>query len=231
MGYPRDSYWIVTVQSVRRRTLARAWIPTLIFAVAVTGGVGAYAILSGAIGIDRESRPGLIEASAVESIVAPNQPNLPAPVIVRRELRGIDAVRASEIGLENASALIGAALMEFDFDADHVAPHEDLFRSFVAVYATVADAQVAFSTAVTHLQSPLGWGSSSGPLSPHEPDPRLGDQGVHLVQGHDLGYPELSVFLWRVDNAVLMAADFHPYDWPGLIGLISRDAERRARGQ
>jgi hypothetical protein len=224
------SYWVVTTQTLPSKTSSRWIIAIIAVAAAVTVGVGAFLLASREAGIDHEVRGRLIGADSLGGIVAPNQANLPAPVVVHRELRGPEAVRASEIGLEAAPGLTDAALVEFDFAAAG-GEHKALFRSFVSAYETVADAEIAFETAVTHLESPRGWNLSTGARPGDEPDMRLGDESEHYVQGEDLGYPELSVFLWRLDNAVLLTADFHPYDWPGLIGVISRDLDSRARGQ
>jgi hypothetical protein len=65
-----------------------------------------------------------------------------------------------------------------------------------------------------------------------ERDPALGlgDTSVHDAQGSDYGYPEISVYLWRVDKVLLHAVDFHPYDRPDLLESIVRDMNARARG-
>jgi hypothetical protein len=62
----------------------------------------------------------------------------------------------------------------------------------------------------------------------YDPDPGLGDESVLYVKGTDYGYPGLSVYLWRVDNVLLQAVDFHPYDRPGLLESIAMDMDSRA---
>jgi hypothetical protein len=80
-------------------------------------------------------------------------------------------------------------------------------------------------------ESADGWGlSGSTARVEHDPELGLGDAGVHNAQGSDYGFPEISVYLWRVDNVLLYAVDFHPYDRPDLLESIVRVMDARATG-
>lgn len=171
-----------------------------------------------------------ITRGELASIVEPNMANLPDGFSVHRTERGIAALRASDLALEDASGFVDAVLIEFDADDAHVGEHEDVYRSFAALFSSEADAEFAFAQAVAQLESSQGWGLAIEPRRPgYEPHPPLGDESVHYLQGMDYGYPELSVYLWRLDAVVIHTVDFHPYDRPGLIGVIARDLEAGAR--
>jgi hypothetical protein len=127
--------------------------------------------------------------------------------------------------------LVDAIETSFDGDEDHEGDHEDLYATFGAVFETVADAERAFDAAIVLHESADGWGlaASAARVEP-DSDLGLGDASVHYAQGSDYGYPEISVYMWRVDNMLLHAVDFHPYDRPHLLESIVRAMDSRARG-
>lgn len=98
-----------------------------------------------------------------------------------------------------------------DNDGDHDGDHEDLYSTFGAVFETDVDSERGFDAAVVLHESADGWGLTAGTARvERDPDLGLGDASVHYAQGSDYGQPEISVYLWRVDNMLLHAVDFHP---------------------
>ena len=136
----------------------------------------------------------------------------------------------SEELLSNGADVVGlvdAIETSFDGDAEHEGDHEDLYGTFGAAFETVADAERAFDAAVVLHESADGWGLTAGQVLAS--DRGLGDASVRYAQGSDYGYPEIIVYLWRVDNVLLHAVDFHPYDRPDLLESIVRAMDDRAK--
>jgi hypothetical protein len=157
--------------------------------------------------------------------------NVPIGLTVHRTVRGVDALRSSGVVPDDVVGLVDAIETSFDGDEDHEGDHEDLYGSFVAIFETDADAARAFDAAVDLHESADGWGLTAGQARvERNPALGLGDTAVHYAQGSDYGYPEISVYLWRVGNVLLHAVDFHPYDRTDLFESIVRSMDARARG-
>lgn len=203
--------------SLGMNTLAR--FATAAVAVTVVGAVG-FAIAGSDRTTDSASHPALQDIVVTEA-------NVPFGLAVYRTVRGVDALRTSGVVPADIVGLVDAIETSFDGDEDHEGEHEDLYRTFGAAFETVADAERAFDAAVVLHESADGWG-----LTRAERNPRLGlgEASVHYRQGSDYGYPEISVYLWRVDSMLLQAVDFHPYDRPDLLESIVRGMDARARG-
>lgn len=154
----------------------------------------------------------------------------PRGLTVYRTVRGVEALHTSGVVPMDVLGLVDAIETSFDDDEDHDGEHDDLYRTFGAVFETVPDAERAFDAAVALHESSDWWGltAGEGPVE-RDPDLGLGDESVHYVQGSDYGYPEIRVYLWRVDNMLLHAVDLHPYDRPDLLESIARGMDARAR--
>jgi hypothetical protein len=201
--------------------LMRARPATVAIVMTVVGAVG-LAVL----GQDGPSEPAGVPP--LPAIVVTDA-NVPLGLTVHREVRGVEALRASGVVPADVIGLVDAIETSFDGDEDHEGEHEDLYRTFGAAFDTVAHAQQAFDAAVDLHGSGEGWGLSGGTgRLERPPDLGLGDASVHYVQGSDYGYPEISVYLWRVDEMLFQAVDFHPYDRPGLLESIVRAMDARA---
>jgi hypothetical protein len=143
----------------------------------------------------------------------------------------MEALRTSGVVPADVVGLVDAIETSFDGDEDHEGDHEDLYGTFGAVFETDADAERAFDAAVVLHESTDGWGLTARTARVDgDPDLGLGEASVHYAQGSNYGYPEISVYLWRVDNVLLHAVDFHPYDRPDLLESIVRAMDARARG-
>jgi hypothetical protein len=158
------------------------------------------------------------------SAIVVTSANVPSRLAVYRTLTGIEALDASDTAPVGSPGFADAILTEFDADDDHEGEHEDRYRTFVAVFDTVDHAQQAFRAAVDNSESPDAWGLTRLSIR----DRPSGDQRVHFATGEDYGYPELSVYLWRIDTILLQAVDFHPYDRPGLLLFIAQGMSTRA---
>lgn len=192
-------------------------------AVTVVGVIG-YSLWSPGRTLD----PG--DLSDLPGIVV-TEATVPSGLTVHRTLRGIEAVRSSGVVPADVVGLVGAIETSFDSDEVHEGDHEDLYRTFAAVFESVADAERAFDAAVLLHESADGWGLSAGSARIEiDPELGLGVASVHYAQGSDYGYPEISVYLWQVDNMLLHAVDFHPYDRPQLLDSIVRAMDARATG-
>jgi hypothetical protein len=189
-------------------------------AVTVVGAVG-HAILSPDRPPERGSVPALSDIVVTEA-------NVPSGLTVHRTVRGVEALRTSGVLPVDVVGLVDAIETSFDGDEDHEGDHEDLYRTFGAVFETVADAERAFDAAVVLHESADGWRLAAGHV--FVPDRRLGDASVRYAQGSDYGDPEIIVYLWRVDNVLLHAVDFHPYDRPDLLRSIVEAMDARAEG-
>jgi hypothetical protein len=191
------------------------------------------AIVVGAVGFAIVGQDGAPDPGSVPDLpeIVVTEATVPFGLTVHRTVRGVEALRTSGIVPADVVGLVDAIETSFDGDEDHEGDHEDLYGTFGAVFETVADAEVAFDAAVVLHESADGWGLTAGKARfERDPDLGLGDAGVHYAQGSDYGYPEISVYLWRVDNVLLHAVDFHPYDRPELLGSIVRGMDARARG-
>jgi hypothetical protein len=196
---------------------------TVAAAVIAVGAVGVAVV-----GTDREPEPH--RGSALPDIVV-TEANVPLGLSVHRTVRGVEALRTSGVVPADVVGLVDAIETSFDGDDDHEGDHEDLYGSFVAVFETDADAARAFDAAVVLHESADGWGLTAGQARvERNPALGLGDEAVHYAQGSDYGYPEISVYLWRVGRVLLHAVDFHPYDRSDLFESIVRSMDARARG-
>ena len=227
---------ITTIETTRQRR-AFIWAPrrspgmhtfarfaTAAVAVTVVGAIG-YALL----GPERTTDPGGVPAL---SDIVVTSANVPVGLTVYRTVRGAEALRTSGAVPADVVGLVDAIETSFDGDEEHEGDHEDLYRTFGAVFKTDADAGRAFDAAVVLHESADGWGLTAGTAHvERDPDLGLGDASVHYAQGSDYGHPEMSVYLWRIDNMVLHAVDFHPYDRPGVLASIVRGMDARARGR
>lgn len=179
-----------------------------------------------------------------------NGANAPERLTSVRELLGEEALRATALlpsdqpGIAGA-LLTGLALARDDdpYQSEHtLAPMATAFRqtygqygSLGIVFTTKLDADRAFAAAAATLQSPSGWG-----VQP-EPDDRFSSDafaptsdwvpadGARYYAGSEYGRPILRVYLWRVENVLLMAVDLHVYDLPDVLqSMVERmDAEAR----
>lgn len=202
------------------RTFAQ--FATAAVAVAVVGVIGS-AFLGPREASDRGS------VSALEHIVV-TEATVPLRLTVHRTLRGVDALRAAGVVPADVRGFVDAIETSFDGDADHEGDHEDLYRTFAAVFESAADAERAFYAAVAFHESADGWGLTPGNgRLERQVGLGLGDASIRWAQGADYGHPEIIVYLWRVDNMLLHAVDFHPYDRPTLLESIVRALDARAR--
>jgi hypothetical protein len=202
-------------------TFAR--LATAAVALTVLGFVG-YAALGQDRSPDAGGMPELPDIVVTEA-------NVPVGLTVHRTVRGVDALRTSGAVPTDVVGLVDAIETSFDGDEEHEGDHEDLYSTFGAVFDTVADAERAFDAAVVLHESADGWGLPAATARvEHDPSLGLGDMSVHYAQGSDYGYPEISVYLWRVGNVLLHAVDFHPYDRPALLESIVRSMDARAKG-
>jgi hypothetical protein len=164
--------------------------------------------------------------------------NLPDGMNVYLTLTGRAALDASDTAPVDSPGFVDAVLSGFDADDEHEGDHEGRYWTFAARFETEADAERAFDAAAANLASPAGWGLSiaadgDGRRIGYDPDPglELGNESVLLVRGRgtDYGCPQLSVYLWRVDNVLLQAVDFHPYDrGPSFLQWIAEGMDARA---
>jgi hypothetical protein len=202
-------------------TLAR--LATAAVALTVVGAIG-YATLAP----ERTSDPGGVPA--LREIVV-TEATVPSGLTVHLTVRGEDALRSSGVVPPDVAGFVDAIETSFDGDEDHEGDHEDLYKTFGALFETVADAQRAFDAAVLLHEADDGWDLTAGRARvERDPELGLGDAGVHYAQGFDYGNPEISVYLWRVDNLLLHAVDYHPYDRPALLESIVRAMDARASG-
>ena len=191
-------------------------------------------IAAGAIGFALAgSRPPVPVPSPVPALldIVVTEANVPSGLTVHRTVRGVEALRTSKVVPEDVVGFVDAMETSFDGDEHHQGDHEDLYTTFGAVFESVADADRAFDAAVVLHEAGDGWGLAAG-KAPIKRDavPGLGDASVHYTQGSDYGYPEISVYLWRVDNVLLHAVDYHPYDRSDLLESIVRAMDARAEG-
>ena len=191
--------------------------------MAVVGAIG-YATL----GPDRTPDPRAVPA--LPNIVV-TEANVPFGLTVHRTVRGVEALRTSGVVPADVVGVLDAIETSFDGDDEHEGDHEDLYGTFGAVFETVADAERAFDAAVDLHESADGWGLTAATARVvRDRDLGLGDESIHYAQGSDYGHPEISVYLWRVDNVLLHAVDFHPYERPDLLESIVRAMDARAKG-
>jgi hypothetical protein len=202
-----------------------------IFARFATAAVAAIIVGAVAFAIGGPDRaPDSGDAPALPEIVV-TEATVPFGLTVHRTVRGMEALRTSGVVPADVVGLVDAIETSFDGDEDHEGDHEDLYGTFAAVFATDADAARAFDRAVVLHESADGWGLTPGRAGvEREPALGLGDEGVHYIRGFDYGYPEISVYLWRVGNMLLHVVDFHPYDRTDLFESIVRSMDARARG-
>lgn len=194
--------------------------------------VGAAVIVIGTVGLAIVGPDGVPEShggSALPDIVV-TEANVPLGLSVHRTVRGVEALRSSGVVPEDVPGLVDAIETLFDSNQDHEGDHEDLYGTFGATFETDVDAARAFDAAVVLHESADGWALTPGQAGvEREPALGLGDEGVHYTQGFDYGYPEISVYVWRVGNVLLHAVDFHPYDRSDLFESIVRSMDARAR--
>jgi hypothetical protein len=200
----------------------------------VTRGLAVVAVVAvvtvGCASLAPERTPDPSRVPGLPKIVV-TEATVPSRLTVYRTLHGVEALRASGVVPADVAGFVDAIETSFDGDEEHVGDHQDLYRTFGAVFDTVGDAERAFAAAVVLHEADDWWGLSSdrAPLE-RETDVGLGDESVHYTQGSDYGRPEISVYFWRVGNVLLHAVDFHPYDRRDLLESMVREMDARASG-
>jgi hypothetical protein len=180
---------------------------------------------------DQSASPSSPESSLWAIVVTDATVPTTRSYAVYRSRSGTDALEASETLRIDSPGFVDAVLTEFDDDDEHVGDHEGRFRTVAASFESVVDARRAFAAAVADYEAPDGWGATRGLAV----SPPLGEESIQLVTGSDYAYPRLKVLVWRVDNIVLVAIDFHPYDSAdrtdspgGFVESIAADMTARA---
>jgi hypothetical protein len=224
---PQRGAWRVALENITMQLKAAA--PILGIATALLILMAAYQVI-GAPNIGGPSpsaSPPHVSAADLPRIIV-REANVPEGLTVHRTLTGLDALRASETAPDDPPGFVDALLTDFDRDDNH---DNGRYGTFAAVFETAADAERAYDAAVVNHESPDGWGLTTDqgvlPLG-YEPNPGLGDESRHYVEGMAYGHPELAIYLWRVDNVLLHAVDFYTYWDPDLLRSIAEGMDARA---